>query len=448
MPGDRSCSGTCSARAIATCAARRSRERRSALERVLARAVPPLHLTPVTARSPRRRGLVLALRGRGARRRDGQARERHLSAEQARDAQGEARARVRLRGRGLPLAQERRRRAAWARCCSGSTTTAGALQHVGVAASFSDDEAPRARLVPRAVPQGRARGSSVEALGRRRGRPGAQRMPGAQEPLEPGQGPLVGAAAPGARRRGGLRPHGGHALPPHRALPALAPRQGSARLHLRAARGGGAARARGDLPARKRANDVQGSVLRPPDAYARYRPTYPAAVFEWLAAQAPSTELAVDVGTGNGQARGRARRTLRPRARARSERGAARERARASARRVSSIARRAARGRRRASRRALRRAGAALVLRTTRSSREVRRVLVPGGVLAVSCYELSEITPGDRRGRDGALPGISRRLLGARAQAGRDGLSHDRVSVSGALAFRRSTCARCGRSTI
>ena len=39
-----------------------------------------------------------------------------------------------------------------------------------------------------------------------------------------------------------------------------------------------------------------------PDPYARYRPTYPAAVFEWLAAQAPSTVLAVDVGTGNGQA--------------------------------------------------------------------------------------------------------------------------------------------------
>ncbi len=39
-----------------------------------------------------------------------------------------------------------------------------------------------------------------------------------------------------------------------------------------------------------------------PDAYARHRPTYPAAVFEWLASQVPSTKLAVDVGTGSGQA--------------------------------------------------------------------------------------------------------------------------------------------------
>ena len=39
-----------------------------------------------------------------------------------------------------------------------------------------------------------------------------------------------------------------------------------------------------------------------PDAYARYRPTYPAAAFAWLAAQTPGTRLAVDVGTGNGQA--------------------------------------------------------------------------------------------------------------------------------------------------
>jgi SAM-dependent methyltransferase len=36
--------------------------------------------------------------------------------------------------------------------------------------------------------------------------------------------------------------------------------------------------------------------------YARFRPTYPAAMYAWLADSAPGRALAVDVGTGNGQA--------------------------------------------------------------------------------------------------------------------------------------------------
>lgn len=36
--------------------------------------------------------------------------------------------------------------------------------------------------------------------------------------------------------------------------------------------------------------------------YERYRPGYPRALFEWLAAAAPARERALDVGTGNGQA--------------------------------------------------------------------------------------------------------------------------------------------------
>jgi SAM-dependent methyltransferase len=35
--------------------------------------------------------------------------------------------------------------------------------------------------------------------------------------------------------------------------------------------------------------------------YARYRPRYPASLFDWLAQVAPGRALAVDVGTGNGQ---------------------------------------------------------------------------------------------------------------------------------------------------
>jgi SAM-dependent methyltransferase len=38
------------------------------------------------------------------------------------------------------------------------------------------------------------------------------------------------------------------------------------------------------------------------DAYQKYRPDYPPALFEWLAAQAPARRLAIDVATGNGQA--------------------------------------------------------------------------------------------------------------------------------------------------
>ena len=36
--------------------------------------------------------------------------------------------------------------------------------------------------------------------------------------------------------------------------------------------------------------------------YARFRPIYPPELYAWLAAQAPARDLAVDVGTGNGQA--------------------------------------------------------------------------------------------------------------------------------------------------
>jgi len=38
------------------------------------------------------------------------------------------------------------------------------------------------------------------------------------------------------------------------------------------------------------------------DAYQRYRPHYPPALFDWIAAQAPALGLAVDAATGNGQA--------------------------------------------------------------------------------------------------------------------------------------------------
>ncbi|MEO8452199.1 MAG: SAM-dependent methyltransferase, partial [Gemmatimonadota bacterium] len=36
--------------------------------------------------------------------------------------------------------------------------------------------------------------------------------------------------------------------------------------------------------------------------YAAFRPTYPAAVFEWIASQCAGHDLAWDCATGNGQA--------------------------------------------------------------------------------------------------------------------------------------------------
>src|SRR5690242_13258796 len=57
----------------------------------------------------------------------------------------------------------------------------------------------------------------------------------------------MGAAAPGARGSGGVRPYAGQPLSPHGAVPPLAQGQGAARLHLCAARGRATPRAGGDL---------------------------------------------------------------------------------------------------------------------------------------------------------------------------------------------------------
>ena len=62
-------------------------------------------------------------------------------------------------------------------------------------------------------------------------------MPGAPEPLERQEGHALGAAADRAGRRGRLRAHAGRPLPPHRPVPALAPRPRARLVHLRPARG-------------------------------------------------------------------------------------------------------------------------------------------------------------------------------------------------------------------
>ena len=121
---------------------------------------------------------------------------RNLRAEQARDAQGQARARLRLRGRRLSLAQDRERTAVGS-LLLGLYDDAGALQHVGVCASFTEEK--RRELVEFLAPyRERCAGkSSVEGLGGG-GAAAAEAGSGcpAAEPLEPGQGSVVGAARP------------------------------------------------------------------------------------------------------------------------------------------------------------------------------------------------------------------------------------------------------------
>src|SRR5260221_12946503 len=76
-----------------------------------------------------------------------------------------------------------------------------------------------------------------------RGAPPARRA----EPVESGQGPVMGATATRAGGAGGIRSHAGHAIPAHGAVSAVAVGQGAGGLHLRAIGGGSATRNDGDL---------------------------------------------------------------------------------------------------------------------------------------------------------------------------------------------------------
>ena len=96
--------------------------RRAALERALADAAPPVHVTPVTRDEALARRVVRALRGRRPRRHHRQARRPHLPARQARDVEDQARADRGLRA-SPATASTRPRRTRSARCCSASTST-------------------------------------------------------------------------------------------------------------------------------------------------------------------------------------------------------------------------------------------------------------------------------------------------------------------------------------
>ena len=207
-------------------------ERRARLEQVArgrAAARPP------DARDPRPgagRGLVRPVRGRRPRRRRRQAARRRVPAGQAGDAQDQARAHRRLRRRRVPLAQERPGHAcriAAARPVRRRGPPPPRRRHRVVHVG----QARRARGGAGAAAGERARGPPVArvgrvGLGRRRGR--LRAAPARRdEPLEPRQGPVVGAAPGRARRGGRLRPPAGRPLPPRDDVRPLAARQAARR---------------------------------------------------------------------------------------------------------------------------------------------------------------------------------------------------------------------------
>jgi SAM-dependent methyltransferase len=129
-----------------------------------------------------------------------------------------------------------------------------------------------------------------------------------------------------------------------------------------------------------------------PDAYARYRPTYPAALFAWLAAQAPSTRQAVDVGTGSGQG-AVALAEYFDRVLGLDPSEGQLHNARAHPRVEYRVARAELLAADDASTDAIFVAQALHWFDHAAFFSEVRRVLVPNGLLAVSCYQLTQIAP-------------------------------------------------------
>ncbi len=126
--------------------------------------------------------------------------------------------------------------------------------------------------------------------------------------------------------------------------------------------------------------------------YARHRPGYPEALFDWLASIAPSTGTAWDAACGNGQAAvslaGRFNRVVASDASAEQV-----KRAVAHPRVSYLVASAEASGLAARSVDLISVAQAAHWFDMASFSREVGRVLRPGGVIAVWCYALAKVTP-------------------------------------------------------
>ncbi len=139
----------------------------------------------------------------------------------------------------------------------------GKLHHVGITSSFSWER--RAALVEELAPlrTDATEGPSLGGVGRvvQPGPGGRERAAHARrdQPLESGQGPVLGAAAHRARGRGCLRPSSGRPVPSRHDICPLAARQTALGLPLRPAGDNGAVRAGPDLRRFRVVNPVRGT---------------------------------------------------------------------------------------------------------------------------------------------------------------------------------------------
>ena len=202
-------------------------ERRSRLEATLAEARPPIHLTPLTRDRETAADWFARFEGAG------------LDGVIAKDA-----AAAYEPGKRRMIKVKHRRTAdcvvagfRWHKNGAGTHVgslilglfdDAGVLHHVGVTSSFKWDR--RAELAAELAPlrDDALDGHPWARVGRLVGRGGGVRTADARcdVALEPGQGPLVGAAAGGARGRGRLRPSAGRPFPSCHHVRALAAGQG------------------------------------------------------------------------------------------------------------------------------------------------------------------------------------------------------------------------------
>ena len=186
-------------------------ERRAALEQLLDEVTPPVYLTPMT-RDRRSAEWLQRFEGAGL---DGVIAkpDAGVSAGQAGDVEDQARAHRRLCGRRLSLAQEGAR--IIGSLLLGLFDDQGRLHHVGVTSSFTMDR--RKELVEEFAPLRKDAMAShpwrewVEAMSATTPEAMAHWATHARrpQPVERGQGPVVGAVTNRTGLRGEVRPHAG-----------------------------------------------------------------------------------------------------------------------------------------------------------------------------------------------------------------------------------------------
>ena len=215
------------------------RERRAALERALAGAAPPIHLTPITTDEALAARWFETFEGAG------------LDGLIAKDGETTYQPNKRVMAKVKHVRTADCVLAGYRVHKSGPDAVGSLL--LGLYDDGSSPAPPvgghvrRAhvgrgrRRVLRGTPARAVRGAAAARLRARRpsvGRAGGDRVRAARrgQPLEPGEEPLVRPAAARAGPRGALRPHGGRALPASAAVRALAPGSRPALVRVRPAR--------------------------------------------------------------------------------------------------------------------------------------------------------------------------------------------------------------------